>query len=53
MEKLYRLYLDDGITVESFRRRNGPLEERLGAIETEVPTLRRGRRFGDRETFRR
>jgi site-specific DNA recombinase len=39
MEKLYRLYLDDGITVESFRRRNGPLEERLGAIETEVITL--------------
>jgi site-specific DNA recombinase len=39
MDKLYRLYLDDGITVESFRRRNSPLEERASALEIELPTL--------------
>lgn len=39
MEKLYRLYQDDGLTAKSFAERHRPLEERLGQIDAEIPRL--------------
>lgn len=39
MEKLYRLYIGDGISPDGFAERNQPLEERLRAIEDELPRL--------------
>jgi hypothetical protein len=39
MEKLYRLYMEDGISVEDFRKRYRSLEERHKQIETELPRL--------------
>jgi site-specific DNA recombinase len=38
-EKLFRLYTGDHLSPESFAERNGPLEERLRAIEEEIPRL--------------
>jgi site-specific DNA recombinase len=38
-EKLYRLYQDDALTVEGFRERHRPLEERLKALGGEIPRL--------------
>lgn len=38
-EKLYRLYLDGGLTVSGFRERNDPLEKRKGELSTEIPRL--------------
>lgn len=38
-EKLYRLYLEGGLTVSGFRERNDPLEERKAQLATEVPRL--------------
>jgi site-specific DNA recombinase len=38
-DKLYRLYQEDGLTVEGFRERHRPLEERLAGVETEIPRL--------------
>ena len=37
MDKLYQLYLDDGITKGGFGERYHPLEERLRQIEEELP----------------
>jgi site-specific DNA recombinase len=39
MDKVYRLYMSDGVTVEGFARVNQPLEERLKQIEGEEPRL--------------
>jgi site-specific DNA recombinase len=38
-EKLYRLYLEDRLSPESFQKRNRPLEERLRQLEDEIPRL--------------
>jgi site-specific DNA recombinase len=38
-DKLYRLYLDDGLTSQGFGERNRPLEARLREIEEELPRL--------------
>jgi len=38
-EKLFRLYSGDHISPAGFAERNGPLEERLQAIEIELPRL--------------
>ncbi len=38
-EKLYRLYQEDALTVDGFRDRHRPLEERLLGLGTEVPRL--------------
>jgi site-specific DNA recombinase len=38
-EKLFRLYSGDHLSPESFAERNGPLEEKLRAIEIELPRL--------------
>ena len=38
-EKLYRLYQEDGLTVQGFRERHRPLEERLTGLGTEIPRL--------------
>ena len=39
MDKLYRLYQDDGITVEGFRVRYRPMEERQAELGDELPRL--------------
>jgi site-specific DNA recombinase len=39
MEKLYQLYLKDGIAADAFRERNGPLEARLKQIDASLPKL--------------
>jgi site-specific DNA recombinase len=39
MDKIYRLYLADQITVEGFGRSYKPLEERFKALEDELPRL--------------
>jgi site-specific DNA recombinase len=38
-DKLYRLYQEDALTVDGFRERHRPLEERLAGIGTEIPRL--------------
>jgi len=37
MDKLYQLYLDDGITAEGFRAKYRPLEERQQQLASELP----------------
>lgn len=39
MDKLYRLYMADGITPEGFKRQYRPLEERLAQLEDEIPRI--------------
>ncbi|HEU4560917.1 MAG TPA: recombinase family protein [Longimicrobium sp.] len=39
MEKTYRLYLEDGVSVEGFRRLYRPLEERAKELQDELPRL--------------
>ncbi len=38
-DKLYRLYQEDGLTVDGFRNRHRPLEARLAGLGTEIPRL--------------
>ncbi len=38
-EKLYRLYLEGGLSVQGFRERNDPLERRKAELQGEVPRL--------------
>lgn len=38
-DKLYRLYQEDALTVDGFRERHRPLEERLAGFGTEIPRL--------------
>lgn len=38
-DKLYRLYQDDALTVESFRERHRPLEARIAGLGMEIPRL--------------
>jgi site-specific DNA recombinase len=38
-EKLYRLYLEGGLSVSGFRERNDPLERRKGELLAEIPRL--------------
>jgi site-specific DNA recombinase len=38
-EKLYRLYLDDRLSPESFEKKHRPLEERLKQVGNELPRL--------------
>jgi site-specific DNA recombinase len=38
-EKLYRLYLEGGLSVQGFRERNDPLEKRKTELQAEVPRL--------------
>ncbi len=38
-DKLYRLYLDDRLTPESFEKRHRPSEERLKQLGEEIPRL--------------
>lgn len=38
-EKLYRLYLDGGLSVQGFRERNDPLEKRKAELQGELPRL--------------
>lgn len=38
-DKLYRLYQEDALTVEGFRERHRPLEERLAGLGREIPRL--------------
>jgi site-specific DNA recombinase len=38
-DKLYRLYQEDALTVEGFRDRHRPLEERLAGLGAEIPRL--------------
>lgn len=39
MEKVYRLYADGGLTVEGFKSRNQPLEDREKQLYDEIPRL--------------
>ena len=39
MEKVYRLYIADGLSVEGFAKQNRPLETRLKQLEDEIPRL--------------
>jgi hypothetical protein len=39
LEKLYRLYLEGGLSVQGFRERNDPLEKRKGELLAEIPRL--------------
>lgn len=39
MDKLYKLYLQDGMTPQGFGARYKPLEERLGQIERQMPEV--------------
>jgi len=39
MEKVYRLYIADQLSVEGFGRQNRPLEERLKQLEDQIPRL--------------
>lgn len=39
MAKLYKLYMSDQISAEGFGRANNPLEERLKAMDDELPKL--------------
>jgi site-specific DNA recombinase len=39
MDKLYRLYQDDGLTAASFKERHRPLEARAQELDTEIPRL--------------
>lgn len=39
MDKLYDLYDKDGLTVDGFRERNGPLEDRRKQIDQTLPKL--------------
>ena len=36
-EKVYRLYMDDGISPKQFKEMNNPLEERKKQLEAEIP----------------
>jgi len=38
-EKLYRLYQEDALTVDGFRDRHRPLEERVAGLGMEIPRL--------------
>jgi site-specific DNA recombinase len=38
-DKLYRLYQEDALTVDGFRERHRPLEERLAGLGMEIPRL--------------
>ncbi len=38
-DKLYRLYQEDALSVDAFRERHRPLEERLAGLRAEVPRL--------------
>ncbi len=38
-DKLYRLYQEDALSVEGFRERHRPLEERLASMGAEIPRL--------------
>lgn len=38
-DKLYRLYQEDALTVDGFRERHRPLEERLAGLGVEIPRL--------------
>jgi site-specific DNA recombinase len=38
-DKLYRLYQEDALTVDGFRERHRPLEERLAGLGSEIPRL--------------
>lgn len=39
MDKVYRAYIDDKITMESFGRQYTPLEKRLKQVEEEIPEI--------------
>jgi site-specific DNA recombinase len=39
MDKLYRLYQEDGLSAKSFADRHRPLEERAEQLDTEIPRL--------------
>lgn len=39
MDKLYRLYQEDGLSAKTFAECHRPLEERMGQVETELPRL--------------
>jgi site-specific DNA recombinase len=39
MDKLYRLYQDEGLSAKSFRDRHRPLEERAEQLDSEIPRL--------------
>lgn len=39
MDKLYRLYLDGGISAAGFRERNDPLDQRAAALGAEIPRI--------------
>lgn len=39
MDRLYRLYMDEGLSIDEFRRRYGPLEEQVKQIDRELPHL--------------
>ncbi|MEP7010166.1 MAG: recombinase family protein [Acidobacteriota bacterium] len=39
MDKLYRLYQDEGLSTKSFGERHRPLEERASQLDTEIPRL--------------
>ncbi|WP_300299063.1 recombinase family protein [Ferrovibrio sp.] len=39
MDRLYRLYMDEGLSIDEFRRRYGPLEEQVKQIDRELPRL--------------
>jgi site-specific DNA recombinase len=39
MDRLYRLYMDDGISLDAFKQRNRALEERQQQINDELPAL--------------
>lgn len=39
MDKVYKLYLNDQITGEGFKREYGPLEQRLAELSNEIPRL--------------
>ena len=39
MDKVYRLYMANGISVDGFRQTYGPLEERAKQVDAELPRL--------------
>jgi site-specific DNA recombinase len=38
-EKIYRLYMDDGISAKQFKEMNNPLDERKQQLEQEIPRV--------------